>query len=202
MQNMKTIILTISAFVLACLLPQPLFAEENNPQVSDNVDNLSNIIVDDPTTAFLNLDSEAIGELGDLDLGGYNDELAEQIIDYATKYLGRPYRSGAKGPSAFDCSGFTSFVFSNFDITLSASSRTQYTQGEKIGVEEIQPGDLLFFSGRRGGNTVGHVALAVEVDDDGTVTFIHAANRGGIRHDTYPDGGYYSKRFLGARRVL
>lgn len=197
---MKTIILSLSAFLLTCLLPLPVLADETDTPITDNIENLNNI-VDDSTTAFLNLDNEAIEELSDLDLGG-SDELASQIIDYAQNYLGRPYRRGAKGPSAFDCSGFTSYIFRNFDISLSASSRDQYTQGERISVNEVQPGDLLFFSGRKGGKTVGHVAMAVEVSDDGSIKFIHAANRGGIRHDTYPDGGYYSKRFLGARRVL
>ncbi len=155
--------------------------------------------IDDPTTAFLSLDTETgISS----PMSATSEILAGDIIDYASKFLGRPYRSGAKGPSAFDCSGFTSFVFRNFDISLSPSSRDQYRQGESISRDEIQPGDLLFFSGRRGGKTVGHVAMAVSVDDNGTVRFIHASNRGGIRHDVYPDRGYYSQRYIGARRVL
>ena len=68
--------------------------------------------------------------------------------------------------------------------------------------DDIRPGDLLFFAGRKGGKTVGHVAIATSVDENGTVNFIHASTTGGIRHDCYPDGGYYSRRFIGARRVL
>lgn len=169
---------------------------------SENIENLT-ANIDDPTTAFINLDAQARQELNDFQLdNGTNDQLAEQIIDYASKYLGRPYRRGAKGPSSFDCSGFTSYIFRNFDIALSPSSRDQYLQGESISTDDIRPGDLLFFAGRRGGKTVGHVAMAVDVDDNGKVKFIHAATSGGIRHDTWPDGGYYSKRFIGARRVL
>lgn len=158
--------------------------------------------IDNPTTSFITLDEEALEELADLGIADNNDELANQIIDYATTHLGRPYRSGAKGPTAFDCSGFTSYVFKNYGIQLSASSRDQYNQGEKIANDEIRPGDLLFFSGRRNGKTVGHVALAVDVDDNGNVKFIHAASSKGIRYDSYPDGGYYSQRYMGARRVL
>lgn len=156
---------------------------------------------------FVTLDQEAIDELSLVGIT-VNDEIstispeAQAIIDYAAKYLGRPYRSGAKGPSAFDCSGFTSYVFKNYGIALSPSSRAQATQGEKIALEQVRPGDLLFFGGRRGGSTVGHVALAVDVDDNGTITFIHASNSKGITYDRYPDGGYYSKRYIGARRVL
>lgn len=193
----KTILVGIaSVFAVSASATGP--GDSMTANETDNIENLvSNI--DDPTTAFLSLDTETgISS----PMSATSEILAGDIIDYASKFLGRPYRSGAKGPSAFDCSGFTSFVFRNFDISLSPSSRDQYRQGESISRDEIQPGDLLFFSGRRGGKTVGHVAMAVSVDDNGTVRFIHASNRGGIRHDVYPDGGYYSQRYIGARRVL
>lgn len=195
---MKSFFYTIIAIAIATALPVSARAAENNTE-AHNQDNILTLTtnIEDPTTAFLNLD-----EINPIASTVTNDELADQIIDYATKYLGRPYRRGAKGPSSFDCSGFTSYIFGNFDISLSPSSRDQFTQGQSIAKSDIQPGDLLFFAGRSGGKTVGHVALAVDVDDNGNVKFIHAANRGGIRHDTYPDGGYYSSRFLGARRVL
>ena len=129
--------------------------------------------------------------------------LVDEVIRYAHAFMGRPYRRGGKGPSGFDCSGFTSYVFRNFDIALGPSSRSQYTQGTPVDRNDIRPGDLLFFGGRRSGTTtVGHVGLAVDVAPNGTVTFIHAANGGGIRLDRYPDGGYYSRRYIGARRVL
>lgn len=127
---------------------------------------------------------------------------AFEVIDYAKEFLGVPYRRGSKGPKAFDCSGFTSYIFRRFDIKLGASSRSQYLDGTHIDTNEIKPGDLLFFSGRRGGKSVGHVGIAVDVAPDGHIVFIHAATSGGIRYDNYPDGGYYSKRFIGARRVF
>lgn len=130
------------------------------------------------------------------------ERLADQIIDFAGSFLGRPYRRGAKGPKAFDCSGFTSYVFRQFDHKLAASSRTQYHQGEAIDTEDVRPGDLLFFSGRRAGKTVGHVGIAIDVDESGNISFIHAARTGGIRIDKVQDGGYYSKRYIGARRVI
>lgn len=125
----------------------------------------------------------------------------KEIVEYARNFLGRPYRSGSKGPKAFDCSGFTSYVFRNFDLKLGASSRDQYRQGQPVAKEDLQPGDLLFFSGSRRGSTVGHVGIVTEVKANGSVTFIHAACKGGIRYDSYPDGGYYSNRYIGAKRV-
>lgn len=148
----------------------------------------------DSTTAFLNIDS-------DDDAYSYLDATADEIIAYAKQYLGRPYRSGGKGPSAFDCSGFTSYVFRNFDIDLNPSSRTQATQGERIDKSDIRPGDLLFFTSRHSGGGVGHVGIAIEVEDSGDITFIHAASSKGISINHLTDG-YYQKRFLSARRVL
>lgn len=186
--------LVILAIVLASTLSVPVKA------IDEHVEDDCNVIIetlrpweDNPTTSFLMIDEGGLSQ----------DLLAEQIIDYARTFLGRPYAHGAKGPKAFDCSGFTSYVFGNFDIDLSPSSSTQYTQGESIPTEEVRPGDLLFFSGRRSGRSgVGHVAMAVDVDENGKITFIHAAIKGGIRYDTYPDGGYYSQRYIGARRVI
>ena len=192
---------SIFAFAAALVLPLSLSAAPDEPQTDAQAQNEDNItlmmtpVKEDPTTAFINLDNSEFYSPG-------NDELTGEIIDYATKHLGRPYRSGAKGPSAFDCSGFTSYVFKKFDIALSPSSRTQYTQGRKISLDEVRPGDLLFFAGRRGGKTVGHVGMAVDVNEDGSIKFIHAATSKGITYGKYPDNGYYSKRYIGARRVI
>ena len=192
---------SIFAFAAALVLPLSLSAAPDEPQTDAQAQNEDNItlmmtpVEEDPTTAFINLDNSEFYSPG-------NDELTGEIIDYATKHLGRPYRSGAKGPSAFDCSGFTSYVFKKFDIALSPSSRTQYTQGRKISLDEVRPGDLLFFAGRRGGKTVGHVGMAVDVNEDGSIKFIHAATSKGITYGKYPDDGYYSKRYIGARRVI
>lgn len=131
-----------------------------------------------------------------------SEELENDIVEYARTFIGTRYRRGAKGPSSFDCSGFTSYVFKNFDLRLGASSRIQATQGEPIPVADARPGDLVFFSGRRSGSTVGHVGIVVSVNDNGTVNFIHAATSRGVRIDSYPDGGYYSRRFHSIRRVI
>lgn len=131
------------------------------------------------------------------------DTIGEQIIDYAKRFIGTRYRRGSKGPKAFDCSGFTSYVFRNFDLSLNASSRTQATQGERIDLTDARPGDLVFFAGRRGGSSVGHVGIVIAADPEtGSIDFIHAATSRGVRIDSYPDGGYYSRRFHSIRRII
>lgn len=197
--EVRNILILLAGALMGCYLT--VYADE--PATTDILAHSAEYQSHRSAGGLLQLDAQALGELAEMGMNMEDDssELAEHIIEYAANYLGRPYRAGGKGPSVFDCSGFTSYVFGQHGISLSASSSAQYLQGEKLTLEEVQPGDLLFFSGSRGGRTVGHVALAVEVDN-GKIRFIHAARTGGIRYDTYPDGGYYSQRYLGARRVI
>lgn len=133
-----------------------------------------------------------------------NLKLADQMINYAAKFLGTRYILGATGPKAFDCSGFTSYVFRNFGITLNRTSRMQYLQGEKVNPKNLQPGDLLFFSCRSSGRgNVGHVAMVVEVDPETrSCTFIHASVKKGVTYQKFPDNGYFDRHFIGAKRIL
>lgn len=134
---------------------------------------------------------------------GENDELINDLIDYAHQFIGTRYRRGGKTPGAFDCSGFTYYVFSQFGYTLSPNSRTQALQGEAVSDKyNVIPGDILVFSGRRGGSIVGHVGIAIDVDyETGDITFIHASTSNGITIDN-TSSAYYASRYLGARRII
>lgn len=133
-----------------------------------------------------------------------NVVLGNKMVDYAARFLGTRYVWGATGPKAFDCSGFTSYVYKNFGITLNRTSRMQFTQGEKVNISQLQPGDLLFFSSRRSGRgQVGHVAMVASVDrENNTCVFIHASVKRGVTYQKFPDGGYFDRNFVGARRIL
>ena len=135
--------------------------------------------------------------------GSEASEMVADMISYAKKFLGTRYVRGGKSPKGFDCSGFTSYVFSQFGYSLSASSAAQYGQGEKLERDEISAGDLLFFTGRNSrSGRVGHVGIALSNDPEtGEITFIHAAISGGIRIDRI-SAPYYAARFIGAKRVL
>lgn len=129
-------------------------------------------------------------------------QLSADMLGFARKFIGTRYRVGGKAPkSGFDCSGFTGYVFNNFGFRLASDSRGQYLQGRKVPRNEIQPGDLVFFTGRGRSGRVGHVGIAVSNDPvSGEITFIHAASKGvGIEKLSAP---YYASRYLGARRVL
>lgn len=131
-------------------------------------------------------------------------EQAERLADNAAKYLGTRYRYGSTGPRTFDCSGFIGHLFKQEGILLPRTSGMQYREGEKVNRDEIRPGDLMFFSSPRSGKgKVGHVAMVVEVNDsDNSLTFIHASSSKGVSYQKFPDGGYYSRNFIGAKRVI
>ncbi|MGL5617297.1 MAG: NlpC/P60 family protein [Sarcina sp.] len=92
---------------------------------------------------------------------------AQAIINYAYQFVGCNYVLGATGPSAFDCSGFTQFVFRKFGYNLSRTTYTQVNQGRAVSRSELQPGDLVFTEG----NPPGHVGIYV-----GNGQMVHAAN--------------------------
>lgn len=129
-------------------------------------------------------------------------EYVGDMLSFARKFTGLRYRRGGKTPKGFDCSGFTGYVFRQFGINLHADSRSQYLQGEAVAEGAMQPGDLVFFSGRARSKTrVGHVGIVTSVDpDSGTFKFIHSATSSGIieSHSSEP---YYNNRYIGARRV-
>ena len=133
-----------------------------------------------------------------------NNEESErsQIIDHAMKYIGARYRSGHSGPKAFDCSGFTSYVYKKENISINRSSRSQFTQGTPIlTVGELKKGDLVFFGGRGNSRSVGHVGIVTEVAPDGkNFSFVHASNSGVKISDSKE--AYYSRRYIGARRIV
>ena len=79
------------------------------------------------------------------------------VIEVAKRYLGRPYRWGASGPSAFDCSGFTSYVMRQFGISLPHNAAAQSRVARRVSMAAAQPGDLVF--AYNGSGRVYHVGI-------------------------------------------
>lgn len=119
------------------------------------------------------------------------------VVEYAKKYLGYKYVSGGASPSkGFDCSGFTTYVYKHFGISLNRSSKDQIKNGVAVEKSNLQPGDLVVFN--NDANTkIGHVGIYI-----GDGNFIHASNpKGGVKITTLLSG-YYAQRYVGARRVI
>lgn len=136
-------------------------------------------------------------------LGGLSKESSRMIDDLlkeANKHIGKRYVHGAKGPSAFDCSGFSSYVYKQFGYNLSPASKAQYLQGTPVDRKSLRKGDLVFFTSRSSKGAVGHVGIVVSADNEkGTFKFIHASIRG-VKISDFE--GYYVPRYIGAKRVI
>lgn len=110
-------------------------------------------------------------------------------------FLGVRYRwNGNSARSGFDCSGLVKCLFEKFNISLPRSSREQYKVGEKVDKDKLEVGDLVFFASRS--KTPSHVGVYI-----GDNKFLHAARRAKRVLISNLTAAWYSKRFLGARRL-
>ncbi|SDS06432.1 Cell wall-associated hydrolase, NlpC family [Friedmanniella luteola] len=89
-----------------------------------------------------------------------------KAVSFAKAQLGKPYRFGATGPAAYDCSGLTGAAWKAAGVTLPRTSQSQIGAGRSVSRSELQPGDLVFYY-----SGISHVALYV-----GNGQIIHAPN--------------------------
>ncbi len=129
--------------------------------------------------------------------------LGDKVVAYARKFLGTPYKLGASGPSRFDCSGYTTYVFKHFGYTITPYTGAQFKEGRPVhGYADLQKGDLVFFGKRGSVRDIGHVGIVVSVDyNRGSFRFIHASTSGGVT-ESESTQAYYMMRYIGARRIL
>ena len=111
------------------------------------------------------------------------------------RHFGTRYRFGGQTAKGFDCSGFVRFMYNKaFNMQLPRSSREMSAIGNKVGINELQPGDLVFFQTH--GRQINHVGIFI-----GNDTFIHSSLSKGITEDKLKQS-YFDKRFAGAVRLL
>jgi cell wall-associated NlpC family hydrolase len=79
-----------------------------------------------------------------------------KMITTAASLKGRPYRYGATGPRAFDCSGYTLYVLKKQGIKLARTSAQQYAKSKHVSRKHLRTGDLIFYYS---GSRVYHVAI-------------------------------------------
>ncbi|MDJ1503245.1 C40 family peptidase [Xanthocytophaga agilis] len=156
------------------------------------------------TTAAAIFTNSSYAYLGPADSTKQDDEsplVLDSLISYAKNYLGVPYRSGGHSAKGFDCSGFTSHVFSRFGFSLPRTSYGQATVGKKVETAEMQKGDLIFFKGRnRKSKVIGHVGIVISAKGE-KIQFIHASVNNGISIETI-DSKYYNPRFVKSIRLI
>lgn len=79
-----------------------------------------------------------------------------KVLRIAANQKGKPYRYGARGPRAFDCSGFVGYVYRKAGVKLPRTSGAIRSKARRVSAAQARPGDLVFVQ-RRG--RVSHVAI-------------------------------------------
>lgn len=118
------------------------------------------------------------------------------VIEFAKKYLGVRYHYASKDPKkGFDCSGFVSFVFKNFNINLPRSSSGYGSLRSTLKPEDFKVGDVLVFYGFKNHDRTGHVGIICEANGMKS-KFIHSSS-GHLRGVTISELGssMYTRRF-------
>ena len=120
---------------------------------------------------------------------------AQSVLSRAFALLGTPYRWGGTSTDGFDCSGLVGYVFRNaLGIELPRVSREMAQTGAQVDRDQMTAGDLVFFSTHSG--QVDHVGIYV-----GEGKFVHAPRTGRDVTVSRLDTGYWSQKFIVARRV-
>lgn len=120
--------------------------------------------------------------------------LRESIVNTARDFLGVPYLWGGASPDdGFDCSGLTMTVYQLNGLNLPRNSRKQYAVGDAIDKDELQKGDLVFFTDR-GNHYVSHVGIYIGDDK-----FIHASSQGREIRIDHLSSDYFTNQYIGAR---
>lgn len=119
-----------------------------------------------------------------------NDELAT----YAKKLYGTPYKFGGTTTAGFDCSGYIRYVYNKFGISLPRTSAEQFKKGIAVSKDELQPGDLVFFSNtyKKG---ISHTGIYI-----GDNEFISAKSKG-VQKANLKTDPYWAPKYAGAKRV-
>ncbi len=111
------------------------------------------------------------------------------VVGIAMRYLGVPYVWGGASPRGFDCSGLVMYVFAQIGVSLPHSSYAQFGMGTPVSMNQLQPGDLVFFAG------ASHVGIYI-----GGGQFIHAPHTGTVVQISTLTG-WYASEFAGGRRI-
>ncbi|WP_353423721.1 peptidoglycan-binding protein [Christensenella massiliensis] len=121
----------------------------------------------------------------------------DKFISVAEEQLGEPYIWGASGPDSFDCSGLVTYCLRQAGSStgrLNAAGFSQNSSWEKISFDDLQRGDLIFYS-NNAGTRVGHVGIVV---GDGMMIDASSSN-GKVVHRSY-DTSYWRNHFVCGRR--
>ncbi len=117
----------------------------------------------------------------------------QAIVNTARKYMGVRYVWGGSSPKGFDCSGLVQYVCRSLGISVNRTAAAQFSNGRAVNKADLQPGDLVFFAKSK---RISHVGIYI-----GNGQMIHAPHTGDVVRIASINSAYYSRTYVGARRV-
>jgi lipoprotein Spr len=129
---------------------------------------------------------------------------SENILQFAETLIGTRYRTATSDPlRGFDCSGFVSYVFKNFNFIVPRSSCEFISIGKKIRFEDAKPGDIILFTGtKKNTRKIGHMGIVYQGGDDNEFKFIHSTSGKEYGVTISSMDKNYKRRFVQIIRLL
>lgn len=123
----------------------------------------------------------------------------ETAIETARSYTGTPYRYGGTSKGGMDCSGLLCVSYKSAGLSLPRTSAEQSKFGKPVKMGELKPGDLVFFSKKKGRKKITHVGMVTSVQNRKEIRFIHSSTKLGVVENNLMSN-YYQGIFVKARR--
>ena len=119
----------------------------------------------------------------------------QAAANIARQFVGYPYVWGGASPSGFDCSGLVYYAYKQIGVNLNRNSAAQFSNGYSVGINNLKPGDLVFFNQS---GSIDHVGMIVDYNGN----YVHAVSPGvGVQIGNIYNS--WSQRvFAGARRIF
>jgi len=184
--NNKFLIFTLSVIIASC--------QNNTTQQIPEITSGNSDTTGNNTETFVSLEPTSI-----IDTKNVNPN---KLVAFAKTLIGTPYSYGSIDPNrGFDCSGFITYVFNHFQISVPRSSNDFSVVGIEINANQSQPGDLILFTGTDPADkTIGHMGIIVENRD--TLKFIHSTSGKANGVTITPLNEGYKKRYVKTIRVF